>query len=183
MDIKWQEKGLAEKAKSDPKAFAELYELYFDKIFRYVAYRVGRREDTEDIVADIFEKALKNIHNFKWHKDANFGSWLFRIAHNRVIDYYRSHKNKNLVNLIDLPEIAANEILPDDTLKRKELFCEMQDLIKTLPPKQAEIVALRFFGERKNKEIAKMLQVSEKTIASNLCRALKNLHQKYIQMQ
>ena len=178
-----QEKELVQKAKKDPEAFVELYNFYFPKIFRFAAYRVSSLEDTEDVVADIFEKALKHLANFRWRENANFGSWLFQIARNTIIDYYKKNSRGHLVNLADLPEIASHEILPSDAVKRKEGFQELQKLVNTLPARQAEIVALRFFGERRNKEIAQIFKISEKTVASNLCRALRTLHRRYKDLQ
>lgn len=178
-----QEKKLVKKAQKDPTAFAELYNFYFNAIFRYTAYRIGNQSDTEDIVSDIFEKVLRHLQKFRFQKGAHFSSWLFRIARNTIIDYYKSKEKRKFVNLADLPEIASHEILPEENLKRKEVFLELQKLVNSLPPRQAEIVSLRFFGERRNKEIAKILEISEKTVASNLCRALRTLHQKYKELQ
>ncbi|MDP2918007.1 MAG: sigma-70 family RNA polymerase sigma factor [bacterium] len=176
-----QEQKLILKAKKDPEAFASLYNFYFPKIFRFTAYRVGGLENTEDIVADIFEKAFKNLNKFQWQKNATFASWLFRIARNTIIDSYK--KKKTIIDLNDLPEIKSHEILASDKVKRQELFRQLQKLVSTLPPRQAEIVTLRFFGERRNKEIAAILQISEKTVASNLCRGLRRLHEKYKEVQ
>ncbi len=183
LDDKNKEKKLVQKAYHDPEAFGELYELYFDKIFRFTVYRVSSLENTEDIVEDIFEKALKNLSHFHWRKNANFGSWLFQIARNTIIDYYKKNSIRKTINVADLPEIASNEILPSDTVKRKEIFQDLQKLIDNLPQRQAEIVILRFFGERRNKEIAEILKISEKTVASNLCRALRTLHRHYRDLQ
>jgi len=175
------EQKLVSRAKKDPGAFLNLYNFYFPKIFRFTAYRVGSREETEDLVADIFEKALRNLNKFQWQKGANFGSWLFQIARNAIIDSYK--KKRTVIDLNDLPEIKSHEILASDQIKRQELFRDLQKLVSTLPPRQAEIITLRFFGERKNKEIAAILQISEKTVASNLCRGLRKLHEKYKELQ
>ena len=88
-----KEEVLVEKAKNDPDAFSELYDLYFPKIFRYISWRVGNRSDTEDIVSDIFTKTLNKIDLFQWQEGATFSSWIFRIAYNTLTDYYRAkHK-------------------------------------------------------------------------------------------
>lgn len=179
--FKDQEQKLVKKAQKDPEAFLALYDFYFPKIFRFTAYRVGSREDTEDIVADIFEKAFRHLDKFKYQKNASFGSWLFRIARNTIIDSYK--KKRVNIDLESLPEIKSHEILASDQIKRKELFRDLQKLVSSLPPRQAEIITLRFFGEQKNKEIAAILQISEKTVASNLCRGLRKLHEKYKELQ
>jgi len=178
-----QEKKLVRRAQKDPQAFARLYNFYFPKIYRFITWRVGHNGDTEDLVSDIFFKALKNLSKFHFQKGANFGSWLFRIARNRLIDYYKAGEKRKLVNLEDIPEIISKEILPQDRMERKELFQKLQKLIQTLPNVQKETLTLRFFAERRNKEIAEILGSSEKTVASNICRALRNLHKKYKNLQ
>jgi len=178
-----QEKKLVKRAQRDPRSFARLYNFYFPKIYRFVVWRVGHRADVEDLVSDVFFKALKNLSKFHWQKEANFGSWLFRIARNTIIDYYRSREKRKFIDLEDIPEIRSQEILPQEQIQRKELFQKLQKLTEELPRVQKETIILRFFAERKNKEIAEILGSSEKTVASNLCRALRTLHKKYKKLQ
>ena len=174
-----QEKSLVEKAKNDGNAFGKLYDQYFPKIFRYVSWRVGSRADTEDLVSDIFFKVINNIISFKWQKGATFSSWVFRIAHNTVADYARTKHKRDYINIDDLPEIQSDIITPDDDLDRQRLFKELYQMIKELPERQADVITMRFFTGMKNKEIAQLLDISEKTVASSLCRGLKTLHNKF----
>lgn len=173
------ERILVEKAQNAPDAFAELYDIYFPRIFRYVSWRVGNQTDAEDLVSDIFSKVLANIRSFTWREGATFSSWIFRIARNVLIDYYRT-KPQN-VSIDVLPEIESNSILPEEAMERQELFEELQSMIKRLPDSQAEIVIMRFFTGMRNKEIAQALNISEKTVASTLYRGLRNLHGQFIQ--
>ena len=174
-----KERVLVEKAKNDPDAFSELYDLYFPKIFRYVNWRVGSRTDAEDLVSDIFTKTLSKLNQFKWQKGATFSSWIFRIAYNTVVDYYRTKHKRDYINIDDLPEIPADLILPDEDLDRQRLFKELYQMIQELPERQAEVITMRFFTGMKNKEIAKVLGISEKSVASSLCRGLRTLHDKF----
>jgi RNA polymerase sigma-70 factor (ECF subfamily) len=174
-----QEKILVEKAKNDSDAFGKLYDQYFPKIFRYVSWRVGSRADTEDLVSDIFFKIINNIKSFKWQKGATFSSWIFQIAHNAVVDYARTRHKRDYINIDDLPEIQSDIILPDEVLDRQKLFKELYQMIQELPERQAEVITMRFFTGMKNKEVAQVLDISEKTVASSLCRGLKTLHNKF----
>jgi len=174
-----KERVLVEKAKNNPDAFSELYDLYFSKIFHYVSWRTGNKSDTEDLVSDIFTKVLNKINSFKWQKGATFSSWLFRIAYNTLTDYYRAKRKRSYVNIDDLPEIEADEILPDETHDRQQLFKKLYQMIQELPDRQAEIITMRFFTGMKNKEIAKVLEIKEKSVASSLCRGLKTLHNSF----
>jgi len=173
------EKALVEKVKNDPDAFSELYDLYFPKIFRYVSWRVGNKSDAEDLVSDIFTKALYKINSFKWRKDATFSSWIFRIAYNTIVDFYRTKHKRDYINIDDLPEIPADSLLPEEDLDRRQLFKKLYQMIQELPERQAEVITMRFFTGLKNKEIAKVLGISEKSVASSLCRGLRTLHDNF----
>lgn len=170
------EKALVEKARRDPEAFSTLYSRYFQRIYNYVSWRVGSRRDAEDLVSDIFTRALGQLDSFKWRKGATFSSWIFRIAHNAVVDYYRSETKWDAVSLDDLPEIQADELLPDELTERRRLFRTIFEEIQKLPPRQAEIVTMRLFGEMRNKEIAEALEIEEKSVSSSLFRGLRKLH-------
>jgi len=174
-----KERILVEKAKNDPEAFSELYDIYFPKIFRYISWRVGNRNDAEDIVSDIFTKILNKLNLFQWQKNATFSSWIFRIAYNTLTDYYRANSKKNHINIDDLPEIEADDILPSEEWDRKQLFKKLYKMIQGLPDRQAEIITMRFFTGMKNKEIAEVLKIEERSVSSSLCRGLKTLHDNY----
>lgn len=170
------ERALVEEAKKDPEAFSVLYNRYFQRIYNYVSWRVGSRRDAEDLVSDIFTRALDRLDSFKWRRGATFSSWIFRIAHNAVVDYYRSETKRDAVSLDDLPEIQADELLPDELSERRRIFKELFEKIQELPTRQAEIITMRFYGEMRNKEIAKILNIEEKSVSSSLFRGLKKLH-------
>ena len=85
-------------------AFGQLYEIYSDRVFRYVAYRVDSDADAEDITEDVFIRMLEAIGSFKW-RDVPFSAWLMRIAHNRVIDYYRRSRLRTATPLDDAPPL------------------------------------------------------------------------------
>lgn len=170
------ERTLVERARRDPEAFSALYGLYFQRVYSYVSWRVGSRSDAEDLVSEVFTKALDKIDSFRWKKGATFSSWIFRIAHNAVVDHYRSNAKRELVSIDDLPEIQADELLPDELSERRRLFLRIFDEIPKLPPRQAEIITMRFFGGVRNKEIAKVLEIEERSVSSSLFRGLKKLH-------
>ena len=69
----------------DPEAFTQLYEAYFDKIYRYIVIRIGNEMEAEDMTQQVFLKALQSISSFRW-RGIPFSAWLFRIAHNLAVD-------------------------------------------------------------------------------------------------
>ena len=76
---------LVEAAKKDPSRFAELYELNFDRVYAYIARRVGDRDVAQDLTSDVFHKALASIGSFEW-RGVPFAGWLLRIAANMIVD-------------------------------------------------------------------------------------------------
>ena len=175
------EKELLENARHDLSAFKELYAFYFPRIYAYINYRVGRVQDAEDLVASTFLKATERLGQFEWRGDGSFAAWLFHIAHDLVVDSYRRDgKVPDSVSIDDLPDIRSDSVLPDDAALRKEEFEYLRQLIGTLSPRRQEIITLRFFGGLRNKEIAGILGLDERTVASHLCRGLEDLHRKYL---
>lgn len=175
-----EERVLIERAKTDAEAFRQIYRHYFPRIFAYVAYRVGSEEDTEDLVAEIFTSMLEGLGRFEYRGEGAFTAWLFRIAHNRVAIFYRQRKGQLApVSLDALPDLQSDTPAPDERLIQKERLARLRDYITTLSPRRQEIITLRFFGELKNKDIAEVLGIDERTVASHLCRAIEDLARKY----
>lgn len=171
------ERALIDRAKQHPEAFRDLYRHYFPRIYGYVAAHVGRVPDAEDLVSIIFVKVVEALHRFEYRGEGAFAAWLFSIAHNEVSQFYR-RQNYTPLPLEDMPDSSD---LPDQTLIRHEQFARLHNLISTLSPRRQQIVTLKFFGELRNQEIAAVLGLDERTVASHLCRALDDLQQKYLQ--
>ncbi len=128
----------------DAAAFAVLYEDYYDRIFRYVSFKTGNSLEAEDITAEVFVKMLESIDSFKW-QGYQFSSWLFRIAHNLIVDHFRKRGRRHIVALDDAPA-AATEYNPD--LDRKldvdMSMVPVQEAMKDLTDLQREVISLRF---------------------------------------
>ena len=153
------EESLIRRAKQhDQEAFAQLYEEYFDKIYRYVALKVGDRMEAEDITQQVFLKAIKSISSFKWN-GFPFSSWLFRIAHNQVVDYLRKKAKREAVALDDA--LLTSDDDPQLEFERKLDIEQLALATKKLTRAQQEVISLRFAGELPIAQVAKVMGRSE----------------------
>ena len=157
------EEGLIHRAQQrDQEAFAQLYEEHFDKIFRYLALRMGDRTEAEDITQQVFLKALQSISSFRW-KGVPFSAWLFRIAHNQMIDYLRKKTKQATVPIIDESTASFNsdpQVLAEQKLNIEQLIAATRRLTEA----QREVVSLRFAGELPIAQVARIMGKSEGAI-------------------
>jgi RNA polymerase sigma-70 factor (ECF subfamily) len=176
-----QERDYIQQTQKNPQAFVHLYDHYFPRIHAYIRYRVHGQQDAEDVIADVFFKAIRELRYFKWRNRNSFAAWLFRIAHNQVVDYYRQHKHVVLLFESDdyHTEPANHTPLPEVLLTQQETFQQIRTLIATLSPRRREIIILKFFGGLRNHEIANILELDERTVAAHLSRGLQDLRRRY----
>jgi len=153
------EENLVRRAKQhDGEAFSQLYEEYFDKIHRYIVLKIGDRMEAEDITQQVFLNAIKAISSFKW-KGVPFSAWLFRIAHNQVVDYLRK-KTKRTTTPLEESLLTSD----DDPQLIAEQRLDIERLIaatRNLTPPQQEVISLRFAGGLSIIQVAKVMGKSE----------------------
>ena len=141
----------------DQEAFAQLYEEHFDKIYRYVTLRIGNETEAEDMTQQVFLNALQSISSFKW-RGIPFSAWLFRIAHNQVVDYFRSKKR----TAVPLDEsLASNNNNPQSIVEQKLDIEQLVLATKGLTDAQREVISLRFAGELSIVQVAKTMGKSQ----------------------
>src|SRR4051812_6271242 len=146
---------LAERASNhDQAAFAELYNTYVDKIYKYVYYKVGNATDAEDLCEQVFLKAWEAIGRYKWC-GYPFSSWLYKLAHNLVVDFYRTRKESLSLDEINLGR--QEQIDPEHALRNALDSAELASAISLLTAEQRQVVALKFVEGYKNSEIAEMM--------------------------
>jgi RNA polymerase sigma-70 factor (ECF subfamily) len=176
-----EEKELVRRAKKEPEAFGLLFDANYQKILGYVLRRTADIDLAKDVVSETFLKALKNLWQFKW-QGVSFSSWLYRIAANETVNFYRHKKPVVSLSAIGDP-IDNNNPLEEITqaqekLKEHEDFLVAQREISLLPLKYQEVLALRFFEQKQLKEIAEILGKKEGTVKSLLHRSLEKLRLK-----
>jgi len=179
-----KEKEIVEKAKNDQKAFAILYDKYYNAILSYAYHRTLDMELANDITSETFLKAFNGISRFTW-RDISFGAWLYRIATNEVNMYFRKGKYKPIslnylhnqfgFDAIDFSTTEAEQSRQESKEKKYQDFIFLQSKIKDLPVKYQEVLALKYFEQKSIIEIAVILQKKEGTIKSLLSRGIKKL--------
>ena len=157
------EESLVRRAKeNDEAALTQLYEENFDKIYRYIVLKIGDRAEAEDMTQQVFMKAFKSISGYK-SKGNPFSSWLFRIAHNQVVDYWRKKSKRTTVPLEESLAGSSNSN-PGSEAERKMDIENLVAATKQLTNLQREVVSLRFAGGLSLAEVAKTLGKTEGAI-------------------
>ncbi|OGN98417.1 MAG: RNA polymerase subunit sigma-70 [Chloroflexi bacterium RBG_13_51_52] len=147
----------------DQVALTQLYEENFDRIYRYIVLKIGDRTEAEDMTQQVFLNALQSISSYKF-KGMPFSSWLYRIAHNQVVDYYRKKSKHATVPLDESLPIPATDGDPEHLAERKLEINEVVIATRKLTAAQQEVISLRFAGELSIAEVAGVMGRSEGAI-------------------
>jgi RNA polymerase sigma-70 factor, ECF subfamily len=158
-----------EAAQRDPSRFAELYENNFERVYAYIARRVGNREEAQDLTAEVFHHALANIGRYEW-RGVPFVGWLYRIAANAISD--RWHRTAREGQRSEDESAALEEIGVDDEIERRAMLFQLVD---SLPPDQRLVITRRFVDQRSISEIAAELRRSEGAVKQLQFRAMHTL--------
>jgi RNA polymerase sigma-70 factor (ECF subfamily) len=159
--------------KGDRASLEELYLIHFDRIYSYLHMTVANRHDAEDLTTQTFVKMLESIGRFRW-QSAPFSAWLFRIAHNLSMDYFRSRRRWQPE--AEVPEPYGSEEPSAEAEAMQSIGRQsMLDLIDTLSQEQQQVLTLKFVFNFANADVAKILDKSEGAIKSLQHRALASL--------
>ncbi len=163
------ERRLVEAAKAEPRRFGELYEANFERVYAYIARRVRDRAAAEDLAADVFHHALKNLAKFEW-RGAPFVAWLYRIAANMMADRWAKVARE--------AGTPAPEVPDESTAAEIERRAMLFRLVDSLPDDQRRVVVARFAEQKKIGEIAQKMGRSEGAVKQLQFRALEALRAK-----
>ena len=176
------ERSCVERARTgDPEAVGWLYERYFDRIYKYIYLKVGDPTEAEDITEQVFLKMIEGIANFQW-QGSSFSSWLYRIAHNQVVDTLRQHQRRPQVALEPVADMLPSERDDPHRLAEKSDFRDhLHEAMHQLTDLQAQVIALKFGAEMSNAEVAAMLDRTEGAVKALQYSALQNLQKLMVQ--
>ncbi len=156
----------------DAEAFGHLYEAYLDRIYRYIYFRVTDEQTAEDLISQVFMKAWENLGRYQ-PSGRPFIAWLYTIAHNTVIDHYRTRKET--IAIENTVSLASDAPSPHEQV---ELHFEADNLraaLHTLTPEQQQVVVLKFLAGMTTDEIASQLMKSAGAVRALQMRALQAL--------
>lgn len=159
----------------DRDAFACLYETHLDRIHRYIYFRVFDRELAEDLTSLVFLKAYEHLGTFK-SRHIPFLGWLYRIAHNTVIDYYRTRKTVVPLEDVDLLKLSHSDKV-DEKLDLNMCSQKLAEALDQLTSMQREVLILRFIWGLSPMEIADKLKKGRGAIRALQMRGLRRLAQ------
>lgn len=151
--------------------FSQLYDKYFPKIYRFVYYRVSHRETAEDLVSQIFTKALEKIDKFK-DDQSRFSAWIYKIANNTVIDHYRTRRDYQ--DISEHTDLYHEENIIDK-MDNKELLNKVARALSNLTPEQKNIVIMRVWDELSYEKIAEIVGKSTAACKMSFSRSVKYL--------
>ncbi len=169
-------RNLVKKAKGhDPDAFGLLYDEYVDQIFRYVYYKVGNFAESQDLTGQTFLKAFENIDSYEM-RDVAFSSWLYRIAHNLVVDYFRKESKRESVPLEEQPPAPSNRGNPVDMVMAEMDSERLYKAMKKLTHNQREVLVLKFIDNLSNSHVSEIMGISVGAVKSTQKRGLLSLN-------
>jgi RNA polymerase sigma-70 factor (ECF subfamily) len=168
-------------AKGSQEAFRELVEQYSQSVVNTCYSFLKNKANAEDVAQDVFLEVYKSIGGFR--KEANFNTWIYRIAINKSIDFLRKQKRRQRIS--DLRDFITHRSWKKQTDQRPHKELEdaerkqiLQSQIQSLPDNQKIALVLKHYKRLSNKEIAHIMQTTEPAVEGLLHRARDNLHRK-----
>ena len=157
----------------DRLAIGAIYDLYADRIYRYVLVKVGNQSDAEDITAEIFIRVIEALPRFRW-QDVPFLAWIFRIAHNQVVSHYRRSSTRTARSIEDM-DFVDPQVGPETLVEQQLTLDDIHTAAKQLPEAQRRVFELRCVMDLSVRETATILNKSENNVKVLQHKALARL--------
>lgn len=157
--------------KGDLVQFSVLYDKYIKKIYDFIYFRTYHQQTAEDLASSVFLKAIERITSYKFQKGA-FSSWLYQIARNTIIDYYRTQKQ--ITNIDSVWGLRTDEDVEID-IDTKEKLKEVRRYLDKIDKEQQEVILMRIWDGLSYKEIAEITKKSETSLKMMFSRSINKL--------
>ncbi len=156
----------------DRQAFAELYDEYVDRVYRYLLFRVREAADAEDLTSEVFTRAFANIQRYRW-QGKSFLAWLYTIARNAVTD--RMRRARPTVDLTDALGVLDGAPTAHEYVEANDRAAALRRAITKLTNEQQEVLLLRFMQSCSSQEVARLMGKNEGAVRALQFRALVRL--------
>lgn len=163
----------------DSQSIVALYHQYSPKILLFLLKKLPRKEDAEDILNDVFFEAVDSLFLLK--KEENISAWLYKIASNKVVDFYRKKKVKSiLLSQVPFLEFVANEIhQPEFQFEKNKIREKIEIALRNISEEYRKILQLHYEDKIPVKDLAPMFNLSFKATESMLFRARQSFKKAY----
>lgn len=177
------ENEVIELAKSRPDYFGMLYDKYFDQIFRFIFKRIGGNESIAgDLSQQTFIKAMANISKYE-DRGFPFSSWLYRIAQNEVLMFFREQKKHHAIAIEERHVVTLFEETTQSSTMSEDDQGKLIELLNEMEQEHLDLIELRFFQSMSFKEIADIYSISEANAKMRIYRILEKLNKKWVANQ
>lgn len=174
-----KEASIIASARKEPAAFQPLYEAYYEPIFRFIYSKLNDEAETADLTSIVFLKALIGLPKYEC-RGYTFGTWLYKIAYNETLQYFRKHKRQR--NLLISNEFI-DTLYPESNEKSHELITKLEEAIQELEEKDVQLIELKYWEKKAYTEIAYIMDMrvsNAKTRMSRIYQKLENKLKKYL---
>lgn len=160
------------------EAFGALYEKYIDQIYNYIYYRTSNGKDAEDLCSRVFIRALRHIERYE-DRGYPFSAWLYRIAHNLVVNWYRDQDRSEEISLADHypPPVVDGSV--EGKIEKQDEREQLLQVLKRLPEDRQELLILKHVEGMTNLEIGQIMDKTEGAIKALYHRTLESLRDDY----
>ncbi len=165
--------------KYDEIDFAEVYQVHRLQVYRYSLSRVGHIDDAQDITAQVFLKAYRNLPNYR--QDVPIIAWLMGITRNQIADYHRRHRED--ISLSVLPDIPSHNKSLEESIEHKHQIKRVTQALNALSDDRRDVLAMRLFAGLKNQEIAEIMGKSPDAVAMLVHRGIQDLKKRLSEEQ
>ena len=167
------EQAVIEAAKVNPQKFTVIYEVYYEKIFRFIYQRMDDKKYAFDTTQQVFLKVLDNLHKYEY-RGVPFSSWLYRIASNEITNLFRQQKTQRTINIDTVNVYTIIEEIQESKIEQYHDKI-VRIISEELEEDELQLIEMRFFEKRSFKEIAEILDITENNAKVKTYRILEKL--------
>lgn len=155
-------------------AISSLYETHFERVARYIFVRIGHADEAEDLASEVFVRALRAAESYV-DTGVPLEAWIFRIAHNLVVDHLRKKSRRPASVPLDEVAPVSGKDNPAERVERMQAIAEVREALKSLSESQRQVIALRFASELSSEEAAAVLGKKPGAVREMQSAAIKKL--------